>query len=97
MDFPWWGGRARRIEQKLDLLVAFIFQQEERMAKSLDDIIDDVTAQTTVVQSVVTLVAGLKTQLDAAIASGNMAKVQQVADGLEANTSALANAVKTGT
>jgi len=67
------------------------------MAKSLDDIIDDVTAQTTVVQSVVTLVAGLKTQLDAAIASGNMAKVQQVADGLEANTSALANAVKTGT
>ena len=55
------------------------------------------TGQTTVVQSIVTLVTGLKTQLDAAIASGNMAKVQQVADGLEANTSALANAVKTGT
>jgi len=67
------------------------------MAKTLDDVIDDVTAQTTVVQSIVTLIAGLKTQLDAAIASGNMAKVQQVADAIEANTSALASAVTSGT
>jgi len=97
VDFPWWGGRLRRIEQKLDLLVALWFQGEQRMAKTLDDLIDDVTGQTTVVQSIVTLVTGLKTQLDAAIASGNMAKVQQVADAIEANTAALASAVTSGT
>jgi len=67
------------------------------MAKSLDDLIDDVTAQTTVVSSIVTLVSGLKAQLDAAIASGSMAKVQQIADALEANTSALSAAVTAGT
>ena len=67
------------------------------MAKTLDDLILDVTAQTTVVQSVLTLINGLKTQLDAAVASGNMAKVQQIADALEANTATLANGVTANT
>jgi len=97
VDFPWWGGRSRRIEQKIDLLIALLLKGEKRMAKSLDDLIDDVTAQTTVVSSIVTLVSGLKAQLDAAIASGSMAKVQQIADALEANTSALSAAVTAGT
>jgi hypothetical protein len=67
------------------------------MAKTLDDVLLDVASQKTVVASAVTLLQGLQAQLAAAIASGDMAKVQAVADGIEVNTSDLAAAVASGT
>jgi hypothetical protein len=93
-------SHRRRVERKLDQIITLLTAlavKEGQMAKTLDDVQADVTAQTTVVSSVVTLLQGLKAQLDVAIASGNPAKVQAVADALEANTTALANAVAANT
>jgi len=82
-----------RVEEKVDRILA----KEIRMAKTLDDVLADVTAQTTVVQSVLTLIEGLKQQLADALASGDPAKVQAVLDGLEANTASLSAAVTANT
>jgi len=64
---------------------------------TLDDVQTEVTAQTTVVASATTLLTGLKTALDAAIASGNPAAVQAIADQLGTNTQALADSVAANT
>jgi hypothetical protein len=64
---------------------------------TLDDVQTEVTAQTDVVASAVTLLGGLKTALDAAIASGNPAAVQAISDALGANSAALAAAVTANT
>ena len=57
---------------------------------TLDDVQADVTAQTTVVASAVTLLQGLSAQLAAAIASGDLTKIQAIKDGIDANTTTLA-------
>ncbi len=67
------------------------------MAKTLDDVLADTKAQTTVITSVVTLLTGLSQQLKDALASGDPAKVQAAADAIETNTSALAKAVTDNT
>ena len=64
---------------------------------TLDDVQAAVTAQTDVVASATTLLTGLKTALDAAIASGNPAEVQAISDALGANSAALAAAVAANT
>lgn len=84
------------INAKLDRLLAQQAVQtgvEARMAKTLDDVLADVAAETTVTQSAITLLQGLKAQLDAAIAAGDLTKVQAIADGIEANTASLSAAV----
>ncbi len=103
----WWVGRRpsnrallKAINAKLDRLLAQAAAQTERedaMAKTLDDVLADVQAETTVTQSAITLLQGLKAQLDAAIAAGDLTKVQQIADGIEANTAALSAAVSANT
>ncbi len=90
----------REMDAKLDVLLARQANQlkrEDTMAKTLDDVLADVQAETTVTQSAITLLQGLKAQLDAAIAAGDLGKVQQIADGIEANTAALSAAVSANT
>lgn len=70
---------------------------ETNMAKTLADLQADVIAEATVNQSAITLLQGLKAQLDAAIASGDPAQIQAISDSLEANTAALAAAVTANT
>lgn len=74
-----------------------IQQKEITMAATLDDLINDVTANKQVTDSVVTLLNGIAAQLAAAIASGDPVKIQAVHDGLVANSTALANAVAANT
>ena len=93
----WWWVR---IEGKLDLILAALRAtktQEGIMAKTLDDVLADVIAQKTVVGSAVTLLQGIKAALDAAIAAGDMSKVEAIADGIEANTADLAAGVSANT
>lgn len=78
---------------KLDDLLA----KENQHMKNLDDLIADVTAQTTVVQSVSTLLSSLSAQLQAAVAAGDTAKIQQIATAMEANTASLSAAVTANT
>src|SRR5260221_11570262 len=61
----------------------------------LDDIQGDVTAQTTVVQSVVALIKGLADQI--AAAGTDPIKLQAIEDQLRANTQALADSVAANT
>lgn len=89
-----------RIEQKVDriyLLSRILQTTGEIMANELDQLEQRVTAQGTVIDSAVTLLAGLKQALDDAITSGDMARVQAVSDQIEVKTQALAAAVQTNT
>jgi len=87
------GQQFGQIMDKLDQ----ILKGQKMAAATLDDLVSDTTAQTTVVGSVVTLLQGLSAQLAAAIASGNPAKIQAAADAISANTKALADAVAANT
>lgn len=103
---------ARRIAA----VSAQLSREERQMAKSLDDILGaqaatmtKITAMKTVddgisalVTSQKTTLADLQAQLDAAIAAGDMAKVQTVSDNMDAINAALdaqaaAEAVVAGT
>jgi hypothetical protein len=83
-----------RIEAKLDLLIA----TETKTMATLADIAAAVTAQTTVVGSVVTLLQQLSAELKAAIAnSADPAALQALVDSINANATTLANAVTANT
>lgn len=64
---------------------------------ALDDLKTRVEANTTASGSAVVLLQGLKAALDAAIASGNPAEIQALADKLGVDTQALADAVVANT
>lgn len=88
------------VEAKLgDILTALntLLQRTKDMAATLDDVVAKVAALSTVEDSVVSLLTSIKAQLDAAIASGDMTKVQAVADALDAQKQKLADAVTANT
>lgn len=64
---------------------------------SIADLQAKVAANTAVVSSAITLIQGLKEQLDAAIASGDPAALQALSDSLGASDQALADAIATNT
>ncbi len=64
---------------------------------TLDDVVAAVAAESTVVDSAVTLLTSLKAALDAAIASGDPTKIQAVSDSIGAQTKTLADAVAANT
>lgn len=72
-----------------------LLRQQGKATMKLDDVQAKVMAQTTVVGSVVTLLGELSAQLKAA--ANDPAKVQAIADGIDANSAALANAVTANT
>jgi hypothetical protein len=87
----WLDSEFRKINKKLDIL---IIQERNEMA-TLDDLTAEVAAQTTVNQSAITLLQGLKAKLDAA--GTDPAKLQAIKDSLTANDQALAQAVTANT
>jgi len=82
-----------RIEQKLDLII----QKEIQMAGELDTLTAQVKANTDAEASAITLIEGLKTALDAAIASGNPAALTALSAQLSASKDALAAAILANT
>lgn len=80
---PYW---ALELNRKLEAIMA-----------GLDDIIAKVSALDTVEDSVIALLVGIKAQLDAAIASGDPAKLQAVSDALDAQQAKLSAAVAANT
>lgn len=87
-----------QILQRLDV----IERKEATIMASIDDVITDVTAETTLIGGVQTLVQGLKDQLAAALAGTNIpadvqAKIDAAFAGLEANKTALALVTNTPT
>lgn len=76
----------RGISKKQDLLMA-----------NMQDVRDAVARDTSVTQSAVTLLQGLSQQLKDALASNDPQAIQDVVNSLDANTNALAQAVKDNT
>ncbi len=74
-----------------------ILARLEAIMATLDDIVAKVTALTTVDDSVVALLQDLKAKLDAAIASGDPAKIQAISDAIGAQTDRLSAAVTANT
>ena len=91
---------ARQAVIKLGVLVSSITTLTQRitdMAKSLDELLGAVTAQTTQITSLALLTAGIKAQLDAALAGElspeQQAKLDAVYAEIEANTAAIVTAI----
>lgn len=93
-----------RIGQKLDTIITMLGQGKERdikMALDLSRLETEVSENKTVIGSAVTLLGGLKTELDRLIAEmatpEDKAKLQAFADTLDTETNALADAVAANT
>lgn len=78
-------------------LLRTLRRQEALEMAAIDDLAANVAADTSVDQSAITLLNGLKAALDAAIASGNPAQLQQLSDQLGQNVNALAASVTANT
>jgi ABC-type xylose transport system substrate-binding protein len=74
-----------------------ITQLENHMSKELDDLKAAVAAEDSVIASAITLLNGLKTALDAAIASGNPADLVALSTDIGNQTAALGAAISTNT
>lgn len=86
--YPW-----RSIKNDLSILLAKVNQ----IMTILDDLKGQVARNTTVTQSAVTLLQGLKQKLDDAIASGDPAQLQALSDQLGKDDQALADAITANT
>lgn len=67
------------------------------MSAQMDALIAATSKNTTVIESAITLLTGLKAALDQAIASGDPAAIQAVADTLGSESDKLAAAVAANT
>ena len=86
----WLSGLTAGFGSKLDLILA----NQEKIMASLQETLDDVTAETTAIDSVVALVQGLRDQLNAAgLSSADQAKVDAIFTAIEGNKTKLAAAL----
>jgi ABC-type transporter Mla subunit MlaD len=72
-------------------------QDVDKIMKTLDDIVTEVTGEKTVIDSAVTLLNGLSQQLKDALASQDPTKIQAVIDQIDANKQELADAITANT
>lgn len=91
------NGKLDVILHKLDILLT----KERQIMATLDELVADVTAESTVVASVLTFIDGLKQQLADALAGGvspaAQAKVDAIFAQVEANKTSLSNAIVANT
>ena len=89
-------GESSVITEILDRLKS-IYKQGEKAMSVLDDLKAKVSANTTVIESAITLLQGLKAKLDEAIASGDPAALQALSDELGTEGTKLADAIVANT
>ena len=96
MDFV--VHRLNHIEVKLD----FIIERLDKMSATIDQVLQDVSDESTLEDSIITLLEAIKAQLDAALANTTIpadvqTKIDAVFAGLEANKQKVADAIKANT
>lgn len=74
-----------------------LITQGKNIMTTLQELAVQVAANTTVTESAITLIGGLKAKLDAAIASNDPAELQALSDSLTAETAKLSAAVEANT
>jgi hypothetical protein len=85
--------RLERIEHKLNKLL----QKVNILMATIQDVVTEVAAETTVNQSIVTLLDGIAAQLTAANNSGNPAAVDAVIASMQSNSKILTDAILANT
>lgn len=85
---------SRRVFAMLRALSNRLTALEATIMSALENLRAQVEANTTVTESAITLLNGLKAKLDDAIASGDPAAIQALSDSLGAETQRLADAVQ---
>ena len=99
----WWLNTTRSLtalHEKIDLLLRRMDAQsnrEEKVLMTLAELKATVEAERTVIDSAIVLLNGLAQQLKDAIANGDPAAIQAIADELDAQSQALAAAVVANT
>lgn len=83
----------KQLLAKVDLVIT----KEGTIMAAIDDLEAKVAAQETVEASAITLLQGLKTELDAALATGDTARLQALSAKIDTDTQALAAAVAANT
>lgn len=83
----------KQLLAKVDLVIT----KEGTIMAAIDDLEAKVAAEETVQQSVITLLTELKTELDAALATGDTARLQALSAKIDADTQSLAAAVTANT
>lgn len=96
-EYLFYPPALRRKLDGIDRALQRIEGKEIMAQKTLDDVLADVSAEKTVEDGLVTLVQGIKAQLDAAVAAGDLNKVAQIAASLEANTQTMSDAIVANT
>jgi hypothetical protein len=91
-------GLLRDLNRKLDLII----KNQETMMATLDDVLADVTAETTQIASLSALIDGLKQQVADALAGATLppatqAKIDEIFTAAEANKAAIAKALAANT
>ena len=102
MDLAFWGvviigGLLVTVLASFIYLKNTIKKGFKHMAATLDDILAEIAGLKTVNDSIIELVVKIKGLLDAAIATGDMEKVQTAVDELEAEKARIAAAVVANT
>lgn len=95
-----WIGRGRRIEAKLDALLrrqAVLMQESDMAQQTLQDLIDQVHANTAVEAAAATAITGLIGRLEQANAIGDGAQFASIIGEVKASASALAAAIPANT
>jgi hypothetical protein len=82
---------------KLAMAIGQLLTVEQKIMAALDDLTAQVAQNTSVEASAVQLIQGLATQLQAAIAAGNPAALQALAQQLNTSATALAAAITANT
>ena len=85
---------ATEFAKTIEADVAAILANTEKIMATLDDVLADVTAETTAIGSITTLIQGLQAQIAAAgLSPADQAKVDAIFADAEANKAALATAL----
>lgn len=95
MRWPW-----NRLAEQIRFLTCAVYELKgtvQYMADLLSTLEFNVTALRTVEDSAIALLQGLKAQLDEALASGDIRRIQAVSDALGTDTADLAAAVVANT
>ena len=84
-------ARLDNIERMIVKMTAAVLIEEDLQMAKIQDVVDKVNAQTTVIEGVTSLLDSLAQQVKDA--GTDPAKLQEVVDNIQANTDKLANAV----
>lgn len=76
---------------------AGLSEKADEVMATLDDVMADVTAETSVESSMIVLLTGISDQLKAAQAANNGAAIQSIIDRIDANKAAMAAAITANT